>query len=164
MIKLPIYTRAFRLALFSFTAFCFVQCSSDDPFEASIIVDATAMVSGNVMVDIDTDGLGDLNAENIVVLLGFESAVDSIPNAASGFENTERFLYTTTDANGDFQFPGLPPVQNWVLTLSEKNRIISAVDKTPDNENSLPSSATKIRVSLDEFEHDANNNFIISPE
>lgn len=139
-------------------------CSEDDGFgpDDEQVTPATAKVSGFVR-SIDTQSIATfIPRSNVVVVCGVFDKVNRVISPSSDMlQNEVDFVYTQTDVNGYYEFKGLPPVENWFVGIACENCVISAMDESPDVENTYASTEHKIRLELYELEHDADNNFVI---
>lgn len=137
-----------------------ISCSDDNEFDpGQNIVPAKAAVSGHVMSYIDQTASTTFPREGVTVLLGHVDKV-VINIGASDLVNQNDFVHTQTDANGYFEFKGLPPIKNWHLSVKCLDCVLEAQDASPDEEG-VTQLPTMILVSLGEEEHDQDNNFII---
>lgn len=145
-------------------SFCLVQCSIDDPTENSDITfrAAEAIISGNVSVEESVTNLAP--ASGVIILLGTEELVSGAIQESQYTSNSLTFVTTTTDADGNYSFVGVPPVQEWMITVVPNERILSAGDESPDGDLDETGFNDRIFVSLSEREHDTDNNFILAPE
>lgn len=137
-----------------------ISCSDDNQLDPGQGIEpAKASVSGHVMSYIDQTTSATVPREGVTVLLGLVDKV-VINIGANDLVNQNDFVYTETDANGYFEFKGLPPIKNWHLSVKCVDCVLEAQDGSPDEEgvSQLP---TMILVSLGEEEHDRDNNFII---
>ncbi len=152
-----------RLVIICSSIFLFARCDTPiEDFENPIIIPAEAIVSGTVMIDENDDNIGDIPAQNITVLCGAASNVEEVLNAGALVSNSNTFLSTSTDQRGAYEFVGLPPVQNWVVALLTNEYDIYQFDLTPDSiSDGSGFNRNKIYISLEEDEHDKENNFIL---
>ena len=151
-----------RLTLFilSLVTILSVQCSDDSiAFDDAEDI-ARARISGTVFLDENSDLTGDVPLEGIVVLCGQDSSVTNAIDRETIPQNSLSLFSTTTNDVGYYEFPGLPPLHNYIITLLEIDRIVRVQDGSPDTAAGL--YINKIPVSLTEEEHDRDNNFVVS--
>ncbi len=131
-----------------------VQCKDDEIFqEVETSTVQGAKISGTVMYDTDGDGIGDEPAENVRVFYG---DLDSmfISQCCDTMNINSDIIWTDTDADGNYQFCDLPPANDKRLFTGSPG-----MDSTPDGDENTGTSYL-IGVSLEEDEHDSDNNFV----
>jgi len=121
--------------------------------------DISAVISGYVNVDIDEDGVSDEAGENVRIKL---SVRDENGDPQSG---TTSLFTVFTNNNGYYEFNNLAPGE-YVVSFGAVDDyvLIESGDSSPDSDIILGSMSYWIPADVIEDEHDADNNFLVTPK